>query len=120
MSKRTPTIPAEFEARFLEHLDGRSRVARIIRERLGAVADDQGGEDQMSYAKRSLLRRAIWLELVVERRETEAAEGLEIDMAAQTQMLNTLMGLWKSIGLERKAKPLETLLSLAERKGAKQ
>jgi hypothetical protein len=117
MSKRYTSIPAEFEARFLEHLDQRSRVARIIRERLDAVADDLGGMDSLSYAKRSLLRRAIWLELVIEQREVEASEGKSVDLGQQTQMLNALIGLWRTLGLERKPRDIQDLRSYISRSG---
>ncbi len=103
------TIPSEFEPRFLDHMDGRTIAARTLRQRLAEVHSDLGGEAALSYAQKSLCRRAIWLESVIETMEAEAAEGGEIDVGRQTQALNSLLGLWRTLGLERKPRDVPDL-----------
>ena len=98
------TMPTEFTPRFLEHMDGRTVAARTLRQRLAEIHADLGGEASLSYAQRSLCRRAVWLESWIETQEAKAAEGADIDIGRQTQALNALLGLWRTLGLERRAK----------------
>lgn len=105
------TIPDHFEPRFLDDLDGRSNVTRRLRHRVAQLHSDLGGEDRLSYAQRSLCLRAIWLESWLEAREVDAAEGRPIDIGKQIQALNTLLGLWRTLGLERKARDVPDLQS---------
>lgn len=104
-----PEIPTQFEPRFLEHMDQRTVAARELRQRLNAITDDLGGADQLSYARRSLVRRAVWLESWLETQEAKAAQGEDVDIGRQTQALNALLGLYKTIGLERRAKEVPSL-----------
>jgi len=106
---RETTIPSEFHPRFLEHLDGRTVAARTLRQRLAEVHADLGGADRLSYAQRSLCRRAIWLETWLETQEARAAEGEDIDIGRQTQAMNALLGLWKALGLERRSREVPSL-----------
>lgn len=103
------TLPNDFTPRFLESLDGRTIAARMLRERLAEVQSDLGGADSLSYAQRSIARRAIWLESWLETQEFHAAKGQQIDIGRQTQALNTLLGLFRAIGLERRARDVPSL-----------
>jgi hypothetical protein len=115
--KRPPkALPSEFTPRFLETLDGRSKASRELRDRLERLQGDAGGP-ALSYARQSLCRRAVWLESYVETMEARAAEGEPIDIAQQVQALNSLIGLYRAIGLERVARDIPTLQAyLAESK----
>lgn len=103
------TVPERFDPQFLEDLDGRTLAAKRLRNRLAEVHADLGGVDVLSYSKRSLALRAIWLESWLEAREVEAAQGKPIDIGRQTQALNTLIGLWRLLGLERRPRDVPSL-----------
>ena len=113
---RNDALPADFSPRFLDHMDGRTVAARELRRRLDEVHQDLGGADSLSYSVRSLVRRAIWLESWLESQEALAAEGHDIDVGKQTSALNTLLGIWKSLGLERRAKDVPSLRQYAEQR----
>ena len=59
-------MPVRYREDFASIIDGRSRLAREVRDRLSALVADLGGEDALSHAQRSLCRRAVWLDLCVE------------------------------------------------------
>lgn len=100
-------IPAEFNPRFIEKLDQRTTAARILRQRLADLESDLGGD--LSYQKSSLARRVIWLESFIETMEAKAAEGQEVDMGKQVAAINSLVGLFRLLGLERKAREVPDL-----------
>ena len=106
---RFNVLPEEFSPRFLDALDGRTVVAKTLRARLSEIQADLGGEDQLSYAQRSLARRAVWLESWLETQEAAAAEGEQVDIGRQIQALNALIGLWRTLGLERRQKNAPSL-----------
>ena len=120
--QRNATMPTEFTPRFLEHMDGRTVAARTLRQRLAEIHADLGGEASLSYAQRSLCRRAVWLESWIETQEAKAAEGADVDIGRQTQALNALLGLWRTLGLERRQRDVpslhEYLANRANREGA--
>lgn len=106
---RYNVLPEEFTPKFLDQLDGRTVVARTLRARLGEIMGDLGGEEQLSHAQRSLARRAVWLESWLETQEAAAAEGEQVDIGRQVQALNALIGLWRTLGLERRQKNAPSL-----------
>lgn len=114
------TLPNEFKPRFLDSLDGRTQAARELRRRLDELQTDLGGEGRLSYARRSLCRRAIWLESFIETCESETALGGQPNVGVQLQALNTLVGLYRSLGLDRVAAEVSDLSTWIEKKESKQ
>lgn len=72
----------------------------------------------MSYQKRSLAKRAIFIEAVIEQEEAKLARGEEVDQGRLTQAINSLLGLLKTLGLERVVKDINLADYLASRKPA--
>jgi hypothetical protein len=70
---------------------------------------DLGGRDQLSYQQRSLTKRAIWMEAIIEQQEIALSKGEEVDQGKLTQAVNSLIGLLKTLGLERRAKDVPSL-----------
>ncbi len=103
------TIPGCWQPDFVERLDRRFKIAHAVRDRIAAIESDIGGRDTLSYARRCLVRRLVWLEAVVETFEQRLAAGQTVDMGQYTQALNTLLGLLRSVGWERKPQNLRTL-----------
>jgi hypothetical protein len=92
-------------------LDGRSFVARTLRDRLRALTNDQGGAKNLSYQRLSLNKRAIHVERLIEKTfEVPLANGQPVDVNAYLAAINSLSNLYSKIGLERKSK----LLSLGD------
>jgi hypothetical protein len=97
-------MPIRYRQDFAAVMDGRSRLAREVRDRLTAMLTDLGGEGILSHAQISLCKRAVWLELCCEHEETRVADGCGIDIGPHTQLVNTLVGLYKTLGLKRQAR----------------
>ena len=114
-------VPAKFATGWLEQLDGRTGIAQAMRERHRAFTDDLGGITRLSYAQRSLVERALWLEFWLQTQEQALASGGEFDVGRWTQAANSLQGILAKLGLERTAKDLPDLAQfLAAKKEASQ
>lgn len=108
-TKLLTTLPDSYSADWLQRLDKRTKVARAVRARIAELETDAGGADSLSAARRSLIRHAAWLDAIVETFEMRLGSGEQIDVGAHTQSLNSLLGLYRLLGLERKARRTETL-----------
>jgi hypothetical protein len=107
------TLPVRYGKDFVTLLDGRCRLSREVRERLQALTDDLGGE--LSHQQRSMCKRAIWLELMVEHEEARIGEGGGVDGALHTQLITSLVGIYRLLGVRRVAR--QTRLSDYLRRG---
>lgn len=118
MADRSPkimaTIPDRYSPDFADRLDGRTLVARTIRERIETIESDMGGAESLSHARRSLIRRTVWLEAVIEHSEQKLAAGEGIDLGGHTQAINTLIGLYRLLGLERRQRPVKRLREIMD------
>jgi len=114
---KSDTVPERFRQGWLHSLDGRLSLARELRQRYQELTDDLGGADQLSYQRRTLAERAVWLEYHLSRQEQALAEGGEDFNAGQwVQSCNALVGLLKTLGLDRAARDVPSLAEyLAQR-----
>jgi hypothetical protein len=108
-AKTLATIPARYAPDFAEQLDQRTSLAKAIRGRVDAIETDLGGGEALSHARRSLVRRVVWLEAIIEHAEQRLAAGEGIDLGGHTQAINTLLGLYRLLGLERRQRPAARL-----------
>ncbi len=108
-TKLKASLPATYRIGWIDRLDMRTRVARAIVQRIGALTTDAGGADILSHAKQSLIRRAAFLECICEGHELKLASGEEIDVGAYTQTLNSMLGLYRLLGIERVVRPVKSL-----------
>jgi hypothetical protein len=74
--------------------------------------DDLGGQEVLSEAQRSILRRVVSLEVELERLEGILAGGGAIDLDLYSRCANTCRRLLESLGVQRK--PKDVTPSLAE------
>ena len=117
MSK-TPAPPPKFAQGWIAELDGRYAVAQVMRERYQAFTDDLGGADRLSYAQRSLVERALWLEYWLQSQEQTLAAGGDFDVARWTQAANSLQGILAKLGLDRQARDVPDLAQYLKAKAA--
>lgn len=108
-SKLLATLPDSYSGDWIGKLDKRTKVARAVLDRIAELQSDAGGTESLSAARRSLIRHAAWLDAVVESHELRLASGQQIDTGAYTQALNSLLGLFRLLGLERKTKTMRSL-----------
>ena len=114
----TQAPPKTFNTGWLSELDGRTAIAQEMRERFRAFTDDLGGADTLSYAKRSLVERALWLEFWLAQQEQALAGGAEFDVGKWVQAANGLQGILSKLGLDRQAKDVPSLNEYLARKAS--
>ena len=91
-------ISKKFVPRFWEGEDGRSVIVKEIRRRVDTLIAETGAD---SYQKQILIQRAVFVLLQVETMEIEAARnGRPVD-GVYGQLVNTLQGLLKTLGIEK-------------------
>src|SRR5262249_25008456 len=106
--KLLATLPDDYSSSWVDQLDKRTKVARAVLARIAELESDAGGAETLSSARRSLIRHAAWLDAIVESFELKLAEGAEINIGAHTQALNSLLGLFRLLGVERRPRPADT------------
>ena len=106
-------ISEKFNADFMAELDGRVKVSKTLRQRLGSLASDLGGIEQLSYREQSISRRCVHLERQVERFEMTLAHGGTLpDFQSYLSAITTLSSLYSKLGkqdLKRQPKMLGTI-----------
>lgn len=108
-TKLLATLPDSYTSNWVDKLDKRTVLARAVLARIGALESDAGGAESLSAARRSLIRHAAWLDAIVESYEMKLAAGEQVDVGGFTQALNSLLGLFRLLGLERRTKRGPTL-----------
>jgi hypothetical protein len=103
----------------IEDMDQRTNAARLPLARERQVAVDQfGGMENLSPIQASLLRRWVHCEGLLAAMEADAVAGVEIDTGRYCALVDRLHGIGKTLGLERRAKPVENLQQYMARKAA--
>lgn len=116
--KLLATLPDSYSGDWLMKIDKRTKTARAVLGRIGELEADAGGAESLTAARRSLIRHAAWLDAIVDSHEIRLVAGDTIDTGAYTQALNSLIGLYRLIGLERKTKRARSLGEIIEGKPA--
>ena len=112
--RKQNTLPAKYEKNFLSKLDGRVQIAKELRNAYEEVTRDLGGVDTLSHAKRALAERFVWLEAIMRGIEQRCVELNGDDAEASGQLLsrwiqgcNSLTGLARTLGLDRRARKVD-------------
>src|SRR5215472_2092246 len=103
-SEKPSEVSKRYRENFLDAMDGRAEVTRTLHERLSALIADLGGLDNLSYQERSLCKRIIHLERLIEKDELTLAHNGPIDRYAHFAALNSLSSLFGKLGLKRRAR----------------
>jgi hypothetical protein len=85
-------LPESYSSDWLNAIDKRTKVWRAISSRIDALESDLGGSEDLSHAKRSLVRRVTFLELLCETQEMRFAAGEVTDVGVITQCFNSMLG----------------------------
>ena len=117
-SNKPTEVPAAYAPDFIATLDGRGRVARELRSRLTLLYNDIGGESFLSYQQKSVCERIVHVEALLQSMEYDMANGKEVPLGNYIQGINTLVGLFKTIGLERRTKELSLREYLSNKEAA--
>lgn len=115
-------LSAKFQAGFLSTLDGRTDLAKALRANYDEIIADIGGKEETSHVKNALVECFVWLEAILQSIEHEMANGQISKTEAVSrwvQCVNSLVGLGKVLGIERKstAKPWLTIPATTESPG---
>ena len=102
-------IPEKYTPDFMERLDRRTVLGKAVSQRFETVTADCGGIEGLAHVKIGLIRRFLWMECVIESIELQLAAGEQIDIGTYTQLTNTWLGLARTLGLERKSRPVRRL-----------
>ena len=105
-STKASEVTKRYRESFLDSMDGRAEVTRTLRERLSVLVSDLGGLDNLSYQERSLCKRIIHLERLIEKDELTLAHNGMIDRHAHIATVNALAGLYNRIGLKRRSRQI--------------
>jgi len=97
-------------------MGGRCHVAKELNTRLSNLQRDMGGTNHLSYQLKSLAERAIHLEALLQGMELDLSRGKTVPLGNYVQGINTLIGLMKTLGLERQAKDLSLGEYLSQQK----
>ena len=106
-----------YQEDFLNGMDGRGQVVKTLRQRLGALVSDLGGGAGLSYMERSLSKRLVHLERLIERKEAQLARNKDISEPDYLNSINAFSGLCSKLGLKRRAKPVMSVEEYMARRG---
>jgi hypothetical protein len=99
------TLPVKFIPGFLGDMDRRTELAKTLKANYATIINDVGGPSEVGHVKAALIERFVWLEAIVQTLEHEMASGA-IEKAEHLgrwiQAVNSLSGLAKALGVERK------------------
>jgi hypothetical protein len=96
----------------LDQLDQRTNAARRVRSLVQGIEEDLGGAAYLSVAQRQLAQRAALLSAVLEHQEAEWLTSGQIDLEDYTRGLNAMARVLSLLGLERRARPVESTTAL--------
>jgi hypothetical protein len=121
VSETLPTqLPAHFRVGFAWRLDRRCKAVREIAADLLELWTDLGGVESLSTQERILCERVVYIRRRILEHETAVMNSAAPAMTPgeHANATNTLVGLLKALGLERRARDVHDLRSyLAERSG---
>lgn len=105
------TLPARYEAGFPWRLDRRCKAVREMAADLVTLWQDLGGMGTLSTQERALCERVVYLRRRIIAHETAVMRDQKPLMThgEHANCCNTLVGLLKTLGLERRALNVGTL-----------
>jgi hypothetical protein len=90
-------------------IDRRSNAARVFDRLVADVESDLGGRDQLSAVERALIEGFAGAAVVLDNLNTRLLLGQEIDLSQHAQAVSAMVRVASRLGLQRRARPVETL-----------
>ncbi len=112
MLSTLPTaLPASYTRGFPWNLDRRTKAVREVAADLVTLWQDLGGVDNLSAQELALVERAVFLRRRVVAYESAVLADEEPPMThgEYSNHVNVLLGLLRTLGLERRSRPIRTL-----------
>jgi hypothetical protein len=103
-----------------DQLDGRTNAAKVFDRLVSAIFADMGGVDQLSTIEVALVEAFAGAAVTLNNLNTRLALGQEIDLSQHAQAVSAMVRVATRLGLQRRAKPVETLQEYLARKYPKQ
>jgi hypothetical protein len=92
-------------------LDRRTKAAQMFDSIAAGIADDLGGEAQLSTVQRHLVEAFAGVALSVNDLNAKLLLGLEVDIVAHAHAISTMVRVASRIGVERVARDVTPKLS---------
>lgn len=99
-------LPEKYAKDFLDAIDKRVRVAKVLGGIINSIYSDLGGKENVSVMQQMLCEKIAYLKLMTAKTELIMAQGGTIDEAQYLNAINTMSGLLSKIGLKRRARVL--------------
>ena len=103
---RSHRVRQDKEAITKAYMDRRTVTHKVLRGQLDQLVADLGGEDALSYQQFDLAERAVVLGAVINKVEHRLLTGEGELLGSYSVLINTLTGLYRTLGIERRAKPV--------------
>jgi hypothetical protein len=100
-------LPGKYRRGFLYTMDGRLDFVKSLRASYSAVLEDLGGRGDVGHVKNALAERFVFLEgllITMEKQIIESSDMHDELVSRWIQAVNSLSGLAKALGVERKIK----------------
>lgn len=109
-TSKPTTLPERFSPGFIRELDQRSSVAIRLTQAFENIVADAGGYETLTHTKLAIIERFVFLEALIQTWEgkiattTDPVESVVL-VGKVVQASNALLGLARTIGLERVNRP---------------
>lgn len=119
-TERRKTLPERYEVGFLREFDRRTELYQRLSTIYETILEDVGGAESVAHTRLALIERFVFLEAVLQELEQEIAKNpkaSEEKLSRWIQGLNSLTGLAKTIGLDRKVKTVNLKAYVGGKRG---
>ena len=103
LPREIPDHPRFGRRNLFRLLDGRSKIARLLRERRCTLTTGLGNAGIRPYEDDSLVDRFLSLEAVIQKMEIELASGQAIDLPSYLTALNVFLSMKRQLSNLRQA-----------------
>jgi hypothetical protein len=110
-------LPEKFEPGFLREFDQRTALFQRLNGIYQEIIEDVGGIASITHLKLAMIERFVFLEATLQRWEQDIAKNPDetaLLVSRWVQAVNSLQGLAKTIGIERRARPAGDLRAYLE------
>ena len=97
-------LPSSYEHGLINRFDQRFKLAKELQAHYKVLVNDLGGIEHLSYQKQAIAEHAVFINMLIKKWQREYVEQKNMpDMGKLTQAINSLLGLLKTLGLDRQA-----------------